>query len=424
MRHHREHHRCHVYKIFIKRKRQSILTTPEQALDIIRQVHDMSAGMPQIVYLVGWQHDGHDSNYPDWSEINPVFKRPEDATPLQSIGWLSEQARAFSASVSVHINLDDAYESSPLWHEYLSSGLLIQSRAGELEKGGWWDGEQSYHINKTAEWKSGRLKKRLDLLLDMLPVRQAGSIHIDTFRPHPSPDQGVSYDDDLRTCLDICEYLHERGVDVTSEYVGDYALAGPIAWAWAYNFDEYTWSLKQGVPAWTGSPFVPAGGCRFDQAWGSTAARDLQGPPAGDFDTPEKYFRPFFEQTVPCHFLDQEKTLSHSATSENYVVQFSNGITSRIRMSDELHTIEQNGRLILSPDGYLLPARWCGDDTLVAYNATGESIDWKLPDAFHKRTMRLRRLLPSAKSEFGPPVEVDDMLRIPAIKHAAWLVQM
>jgi len=36
-------------------------------LDRIRVIDALTRGIPKIMYLVGWQFQGHDSKYPSWS---------------------------------------------------------------------------------------------------------------------------------------------------------------------------------------------------------------------------------------------------------------------------------------------------------------------------------------------------------------------
>jgi hypothetical protein len=63
-----------VTKIFLKSKtRAQVSTTMDQARDIIRRTWEVSGGIHQIIYLVGWQYDGHDSKYPSWDRIGGVI---------------------------------------------------------------------------------------------------------------------------------------------------------------------------------------------------------------------------------------------------------------------------------------------------------------------------------------------------------------
>ena len=48
------------------------------ALDVIQGLDAITRGLPKIVYLVGWQYEGHDWKYPAFHEFNEALKRPED----------------------------------------------------------------------------------------------------------------------------------------------------------------------------------------------------------------------------------------------------------------------------------------------------------------------------------------------------------
>ena len=58
--------------------------TFEQALEMIRQSDNLSLGVPKIVYLVGWQYNGHDDKYPAFFEVNEHLKR-EATTALYGL---------------------------------------------------------------------------------------------------------------------------------------------------------------------------------------------------------------------------------------------------------------------------------------------------------------------------------------------------
>ena len=127
-----EYHQALVYKIFLACKTSKECVTFEQALELIRNVHILTRGLKQIVFLVGWQFDGHDSKYPSWAQVNQRLGRAQDKDARESLLWLMEQARSYNATVSLHINMCDAYENSPLWDEYKRNDLFIRSQDGSL----------------------------------------------------------------------------------------------------------------------------------------------------------------------------------------------------------------------------------------------------------------------------------------------------
>ena len=60
---------------------KAVHLTFEQTLELIERYHNMTCGIPQVVYLTGWQYNGHDSKYPSWAEVNAA-RKTDGATPL------------------------------------------------------------------------------------------------------------------------------------------------------------------------------------------------------------------------------------------------------------------------------------------------------------------------------------------------------
>jgi len=116
------YHQTLVMKICLANKRPNggcrVLMTFEQALDVIRRLDHLTCGIPKIIYLVGWQYNGHDLKYPSWDGVNERLKRPQDATAADSLRWLMQAAFAYNTTVSLHVSMIDASEESPLFQTY------------------------------------------------------------------------------------------------------------------------------------------------------------------------------------------------------------------------------------------------------------------------------------------------------------------
>lgn len=249
-----------------------------QALEVIRKLDALTLGMPKIVYLVGWQFDGHDSKYPDWSVVNPRLKRPQDRTALESLKWLMAEGFKYHTTVSLHVNMFDAYEDSPLWPEYTNLNIVARAEDGSLIKGEL-EGEpapdtQIYNLSYAREWQTGLAQKRIDGLLAMLPIQRAGTIHLDAFhslRPVPhaypqekypnlpksdtriSPFLNIPLEEEVATQRKIFRYFRDKGVDVTSEgstFLRPDAFVGlqPMAWDYVPPAPGIPPSLYDGTP--------------------------------------------------------------------------------------------------------------------------------------------------------------------------------
>ena len=190
----------------------------EQALEIIRKTDALTLGVPKILYLVGWQYNGHDDRYPELFEVNEALKRPEDETALDSLKWLMEEAEAYHTVVSFHINFTDAYSDSLLFDEYHAAGAIIRKPDGTPDPIEEYNGKPCYKVSFYEEWNSGLFKKRFDRFLDSVPAAQTGSIHVDNFQCYynNAPETDLRDQQDARNR--ILDYVRECGMDVTTEF--------------------------------------------------------------------------------------------------------------------------------------------------------------------------------------------------------------
>jgi len=308
----------------------------EQALENMKKLDRLMLGAKKIVYLVGWQFEGHDSKYPSWATVNPALKRPQDATAADSLKWLMEEAKKYNTIVSLHINMADAYEDSPLWEEYVSYDIIAKDTDGQPKAGVDWGGQTSYQIDYKQEWETGYSKKRIDELLKLLPIQQAGTIHIDAFNSnaesHPdlpiSPYLGHTLEDQEYAQRKILRYWRSKGVDVTTEFPSgnlkpdDYT--GIEAGSWHSGTLDYPPYLRTDTP--------------LENLEGQFGSRDF-----------EAIKKTIFTNFVPWHYK--------------------NNTTKAIG----LETHEDEAR------NFFYPALWL-ERTLVAYSVKGyEEKTWQLP---------------------------------------------
>jgi len=395
-----DYHQSFVYKIFCASKSGETPTTFEEALEIIKGIYNMSLGMKLIVYLVGWQHEGHDSKYPDWREFNERLKRNCDKTTRDSFLWLCQQAKAYNCVVSVHVNMCDAYENSPLWHEYSEKDLLVRENDGSLRKGSLWGGEQAYLVSKTREWQSGYAQKRLDELIELLLLEEAGTLHIDVFEPYDNPYHGITHEDDFESMKKIVSYLNLRGIDVTKEWFHA-ELLGMIPMVYHLNFDEAQrlayppdvicgggsmWNLRRldraKVPPWQGFFIRPSSGCLYDRAWGESFDYDLH-MNQKDVDwienETEGFRSNFYLKTIPWYYLNRLNIIRHTHSSEQYSVEFDGGHISTIDISNGRYSLYNQDRIFVDGDNIFMPALWSETNQWIMYSHVGGLQEWNAP---------------------------------------------
>jgi len=214
--------------VFGDGKIRELFVTFEEGLEVIKRVYHLTCGTPQIVLLTGWQFEGHDSKYPSWACVNKHLKRSQDETALESLRWLIREAREYNCLATLHINMFDAYEDSPLFDQYAAKDILARDKDGKLIVGNRWSGMDCYHVSYTQEWKHGLAQRRIDDLLDMIPeIRENHCVYVDAMLGARKADQqgpispylGYSKEEEARTMRKIFRYWRDREIDVAGEHV-------------------------------------------------------------------------------------------------------------------------------------------------------------------------------------------------------------
>jgi len=356
----------------------------DQALGVIRRIDNLTCGVPKIVYLVGWQYNGHDSKYPAWGEVNPGIKHPQDATALDSLKWLMAEGCKYHTTISLHINMMDAYQDSPLWDEYLRDDVIAKDTNGVPIKAAVWPkgikvdaGTQSYNISYAREWELGLAQERIDGLLAMLPIQKAGTIHIGAFHTIPptrraaksiSPYLGYSLQQEAAAQRKIYRYFRDHGVDVTSEKSSMYRIDPFIGLQpMAYGF----------TPVGTNVP--PSLYC-------GTAMGSMEGMILKDARMPG-LTEQFCTRFLPWCLAHTDSPLKGSQ-----------------KMIETPQTVLIGGENILTGDDICMPALWM-DHALIAYSKNGYSAEhWNLPPGWET----VRNVKVSALTQEGPK-EYDEL---------------
>lgn len=394
------YHLSVVDKIFLCRKPNpqtgapaQVLCTFAEALERIRKVDNLTRGIPKIMYLVGWQFEGHDSKYPAWSEVNALLKRPEDATALDSLRRLMAEARQYHTTVSLHVNMNDAYENSPDWPAFRDAGVIERA-------GGVWDGEQSYLICHEREWAAGLAQKRIDALLEMLPIADAGTIHVDAFWA-----VGSDHDAELAAMRKIIRYWRDRGVDVTAEGITEpdfgKGLVGLVPMVWHLNVagwgrtDEYRDEHYMEMPA---SLFC-GGVDHSPRALLFGTSMQGEGVPNAEI---ERYLPLFCLGTLPWQYLNRHERLRLERGGDAQELRLSDGLVSQV--AGGRPTLRHGDLLLRDGNDLFVPALWQDRPEVIAFSEEGYAgRRWMLPPDWPVcRSVCVREITPEG---LGAPAE-------------------
>lgn len=130
----------------------SVPMTFPQIKDTLQKMYNITGGMRQVVYLVGWQRGGHDTEYPF------PYRYPFSTKLGTAEEW--EDCRQFAKDhnilLSFHDNFDDVYQ-----FEGLDPNWLATDSRGRRQKGWLWAGGMSYILSPKAYVLSGEMENRV-----------------------------------------------------------------------------------------------------------------------------------------------------------------------------------------------------------------------------------------------------------------------
>ncbi|MHC1750236.1 MAG: endo-alpha-N-acetylgalactosaminidase family protein [Cellulosilyticaceae bacterium] len=371
----------------------------EEILDLIEKIDKITREIPKIIYLVGWQYCGHDDKYPAFFEVNPALKRDGDETPRESLIWLMDEALKYHTTVSLHINMTDAYKDSPLWDTYLAHDLISKKDDDTLMDIGEWGNyvkKTAYQVNYTKEWESGFAKKRIDQLLALLPIQRAGTIHVDAFFARAS--KGHSLEQEKAAKRKICRYWRDCGIDLTTEFLhgsnkGDTVesytdgtnsgVIGIIPAMWHFNqsLEDY---MKRPASLVTGAginedikygtdkgiPFLFGCSMRGEGIFIHPQNRYGLNP-----NWEEAFIAQFCLTTLVWQYLNQFERLQLEENDDNKIVTYSQDVTANLKEQ----VIRQNDTIIRESSDVLVPLAWRKEREMIAFSLEGyENKKWKL----------------------------------------------
>lgn len=360
-----------IYKLFCDSPGAKRFVTFEQAADMTRMISNLTDGAPQVGYLVGWQHHGHDTGYPD------VFTVNQRLGGLDGLKAAIARAAGYNATLSFHDNYDDAYMDSPAW----DPAFIARSADGELMKGGVWAGGQSY-IMSFFKYGTGPARERVRRTLAMAPIRR--SYHIDVLSAVPlrrdfNPESPASGGKSLQGKIAIVREFNKHGVDVTSE-----GFSAPFV-----GVLGHAWHLMRGRDTlFVGEeriPFVPF--IYHDRAtYGGGRLNDLSdtllygAAQSGDFSavTPlSEITDRYYLIEVPWFLFRRSEMTGYAAAGG--IRRVSYGDDSFIEAADDNqhYRVVVDGRPMVV-DGNVFVPNW-RNDAWLAYSRTGGRLDFPAP---------------------------------------------
>ncbi len=392
--------------------RSTVYVSFEQALDIVKAVDHITQGIQKIVYLVGWQCLGHDDCYPEMDKVNDWLKRDCDATGRDSLLWLIKEAKKYHTVISFHGNVADEYSANASHEEFVRTNSVCNDKDGRPAVIEIFNGRDAYKTSYKQFWESGLFKKLFDRFCEAVPVREAGTVHLDNFCIAESLNPATYAEEQDEARNKMLDYIHSLGIDVTSEYTYREAHFRaespnhPIRKLYASGGEQLTECSWADIPMrtlgripatwWTSAmtmqecidipPSLYSGHLnekgQLEVFYGDMHGEDIWRKYGNDpASWAPAFIREFCLLQVPYFYLNRYRRLRYTedpaaAPEDRYTVYFSEEVVSRA--SDR--SITKNGIELKRGGDVILPLT-DDNETFIAYSENGKAGLWNVPDA-------------------------------------------
>ncbi len=197
-------------------------TTFAQSQQLIRDIARLTDYAPQVAYISGWVYDGQDTGYPSEDVVNASLGS------YQELMKLKEDSRELHANVSINVNYDDAYKSSPEFN----LDFIAREPNGAVWKARAWDGEDSYIVGMAKYVLGGWAIRRIHATMARYKLRDAmliDALSWFTIRNDWDPKHPASgYKNLVDGKWTIIEEFRKRGIHICSEQFR-YPMLGKLA---------------------------------------------------------------------------------------------------------------------------------------------------------------------------------------------------
>jgi len=372
------------YKIYCGDPGRGVATSFDQAEEIIERVNRFTGGLPQIVHLVGWQYDGHDTGYPSLDAFNEKLGTPDRLRALHR-----RCKEELNTTLTYHINLDDSYPTHPGW----DPDVICREPNGDLMRWEEFNGEMSYHICHTKDVESGKVFKKLESLMNTVPLE--GAIHLDAFRNMNwswEPDGLIGPVEELECGVKpIVQWFRERGIDVTTEGCDHSAAewAGIVSGVLHVGRPRDLVQLRHGKMIYGGRFWPPS-------VWGYGLGTSINWDVVYGDCAKEWYgcewwpllLDGIYLGTLLYHYYLEREMLSAKLDDDGARLLFADGTETYVKRDNSGLRVWR-GDLVLA-DGFdrFIPR----GNTIYAFSRDGSQKDWVLPDRFRNQVLTVEEL--------------------------------
>jgi hypothetical protein len=193
-------------------KRLSKFIPFKEIFEMVKKYYHILDGMPQILYIGGFQEGGFDNSYPFTLNTDHRIGTVEELK-----GYIGEAGK-YNTILSLHDNFDSNVPLTP----HYDPRIFCHDAEGNPWMGWFWPAGTDHIIAPYKYSKLGLMQQRVKATIDTYGIK--GSYHLDVLSSEPlrydfDPEYPASAEKSHKGKLDIIDEFNKYGIDVTSETV-------------------------------------------------------------------------------------------------------------------------------------------------------------------------------------------------------------
>jgi hypothetical protein len=356
-----------------------------------------------VLYLLGWQYEGHDSGYPSVDQVN------ENLGGFEGLLYLIKEAKKYNVNVTFYDNYDDSYPNHPGW----DSTVICRDPQGNLMKGGVWEGNQSYLISSYKYvLKSGI--DRVRFTLNKYPVEKAYFIDVlaggyNGGRKYDfNPESPAGAQKNFEGKLMLIHEFNKHGLDVATEDFTGYFVGHAGTFGDIIALDNICFNQEEQIPL---IPFIYHGKTSFGMKISSetqSLKTLLYGQRAQKFTNLKSVYTPadYILDALPRQKLYGKTMKSYKRNADLERVTYEDGSYVEVNIRTNEYTVALKDNEIIAKDytsfipvkknvfmacsrnggpiSYPVPKRWTVGEKIQVYKMNGDGsrngVKFKLTD--------------------------------------------
>lgn len=341
----------------------------------VKKLYHLLDGMPQVLYIGGFQEGGFDNSYPY------VYNTDPRVGSVAELRDCIASARKYNATIGLHDNYDDMALT-----KYYDPRIVSIDETGKPWKGWIWAGGLSHIISPYKYAKLGLMQKRVKKTVELYGLKT--SEHLDVLSSEPlrydfDSSCPASADRSMEGKIAIIDEYNKYGIDITSETLTQ-PFVGHIGFAlWTRdNRAAQLFKAERYVPLIAMVYHGIIGYCGPSGAdslmlW-NLATGSYYFP--GEGFVREKDIGNIYLQQIPLGLFYDKKIDNFIQSADSIEVVYDKQNYIRVNFRDNSYQVVSNGEIVAKDWTTFAPG--FKQDTYLAFSRAGGDFEYPLPRLF------------------------------------------